>query len=328
MILRRFDDELAANTLPKFVFSSELLFRFGDHITRMRDHVQRYFSDIRIIAYVREPVSYSTSRVQHAVTHRRATLDELYGRTGERSLVTLEYRKNLEPYIELFGRDAVDIRIFDRKQFVGGDLMSDFCAALGEPKLAQELPNEPRNPALCYEGVLLASEYQAAMARRGEKIGDKDFKKLLSRLRDLKGVPFSLPASVAAEVQARAADDVAWLRQTLNPQVFEVPAASGGQPAWSDAVLRQASKAVRKRRGGAETDGEGKAVWLDVLDALGFGHVEGKRGRLEISRRSRGTEENAPELDAASAAGAGAAGACPHPSQRSRQMESIEEAAG
>jgi hypothetical protein len=210
------------------------------------------------------------------------------------------YRRDLEPYINLYGRDNVDIRIFDRQHFVGGNLMTDFSAAIGEPALGEELPDEVRNAALCYEGVLLTSEFHRAMTQRGEEIPRKSFKKLQRRLKNLTGAKFGLPAPIAAEVRARVADDIAWLRETLHANVFDTPPASGAEPVWSDAVLQRVAKIVRKQRDGAEGDSSEKAAWSEVIEALGLGVAEGRRGRFQLSRKP--SEEKAPEPAEAGAA--------------------------
>jgi hypothetical protein len=286
LLKQRLDSELAANTMPKFVVTGERLHRFDDSTPRIRDYFRQYFDDIRIIVYVREPVSWATSRTQHTVATGKGSLHSIYDLNSRQwSRILPSYRQELEPYINLYGRDKVDIRIFDPRRFVGGSLIRDFSAAIGEPALGEELPEEIRNVSLCYEAVLLTSEFQRAMAARGEEIQRKGFKKLQRRLKKkLPGTKFNLPASIAAEVRARVVDDVAWLHDTVQENVFGTPP-RGEEPAWADMVLKEVSKIISKQGSGAEGESAEKAAWADVIEALGLQFAAGRRGRVLLSRK-------------------------------------------
>ncbi len=84
--------------------------------------------------YVRDPYEFATSAFLQRLKSG-STLDN-----PRRRLPLPEYRNKLQPYIDAFGRENVDIRIFDRRRFIGGDLISDFLAAIGEPP---ELARKP-----------------------------------------------------------------------------------------------------------------------------------------------------------------------------------------
>src|SRR5918995_6147980 len=158
-LVQAFDSALTANKMPKLVISAEMLFWFRPkHVAAMKAHLSPFFDEMRVIVYVRDPVSWASSNVQQIMKHTKQTLDQVCDpeaiAAGESPIVP-SYRAGLEPYIQLFGREAVDIRVFDRGSFIGGDLISDFCAALGQPSLAGDLTGEIRNQSLSYEAVLL-----------------------------------------------------------------------------------------------------------------------------------------------------------------------------
>ena len=76
---------------------------------------------VRVIAYYRDPLGFSGSSLQQRV---KAGL-------GEFRLIQPEYRRRIEPYIRVFGRDACDLRRFDRHAFPDGSVVSDFAEYLG-----------------------------------------------------------------------------------------------------------------------------------------------------------------------------------------------------
>jgi hypothetical protein len=248
-LVRAFDNALSANCMPKLVMSAEMLFLFKrKHVGAMKEHLSRFFDEIRILAYVRDPISWASSRAQQEIlrtkNHRRKTLDEICAleaiAAGESPIVP-HYRAGLEPYIEAFGRGAVDIRLFDRNHFMNGDLIADFCVAIGEPSLASSLTSAVQKLSLSYEAVLLLDQYKKLLAARDDQDLPSKAVTFYKRMMGLEGTRFALPQEILERVRAAVADDVVWLRQTMNSEVFEdtYPLEAATGPAWSASTLRQ-----------------------------------------------------------------------------------------
>ena len=249
-LVQAFDRALAANTMPKLVMSAEMLFWFRPkHVAAVKAHLSPYFDRIRIVAYVRDPVSWASSNVQQIMKHTKQTLEEVCDpkaiAAGESPIVPA-YRAGLESYIQLFGREAVDIRLFDRGSFVGGDLISDFCAAVGEPSLAGGLTGRIRNPSLSYEAVLLVDQYKASLAAREDQNLLAKVATFHKRMEGLEGTRFVLPRETLEQVRTAVADDVGWLRGIMKADIFadsySTEAANG--PAWSASTLRQLAELI------------------------------------------------------------------------------------
>jgi hypothetical protein len=248
--VRAFDSALTSNRMPKLVISAEMLFGFKrKHVAAMKEHLSRFFDDMRIIVYVRDPISWASSNAQRVMKHSPQTLDQVCSpkaiAAGESPIIP-SYRAGLEPYIEAFGREAVDIRLFDRSRFVGGDLISDFCAALGEPGLAANLTGEIRNPSLSYEAVLLVDQYKALLAARNDQALPTKVAVFHKRMKGLEGTRFVLPRETLEQVRAAVADDVAWLRGIMNADVFvdTYPPEAASGPAWSASTLRRLAEII------------------------------------------------------------------------------------
>jgi hypothetical protein len=249
-LVQAFDSALTANKMPKLVISAEMLFWFRPkHVAAMKAHLSPFFDEMRIIVYVRDPVSWASSNVQQIMKHSKRTLEEVCNpeaiATGESPIIP-SYRAGLEPYIQLFGREAVDIRVFDRGSFIGGDLISDFCAAVGAPSLAGGLTGEIRNPSLSYEAVLLVDQYKTLLAARDEQDLLSKVATFHKRMKGLEGTRFVLPRETLEQVRTAVADDVGWLRGVMNADVFadSYPPEAANGPAWSASTLRRLAEMI------------------------------------------------------------------------------------
>lgn len=90
--------------------------------------------DVRIILYLRRQDQYLNSNWAQAVkaaSTRYATLsfDEIISQ--EANWPSLDYYAVLERIAAHFGRDAIDVRIYDRDRFEDGDVLKDFTKAIG-----------------------------------------------------------------------------------------------------------------------------------------------------------------------------------------------------
>ncbi|MEJ1160411.1 hypothetical protein [Prosthecomicrobium sp. N25] len=238
-IAERLVQQLKENPVDRLVISSEALFHYR---ARRRDALKsvldRITDDVRVIVYVREPIAWATSQAQQHLRHGRITLDELASQTatddGRRGRsVFPRYRAGIEAWMNAYGPGAMDIRPFGSEHFVGGTLMSDFCAALGAPELARKLPDEQRNPSVSYEAILLLDRL---MARAGRRSLD-DQPELTSALARLPGSKFSLPLELQRRIVKDTAEDVRWLREITNAPLFADRAPESRMPEWNGRTL-------------------------------------------------------------------------------------------
>jgi hypothetical protein len=270
-LLRLFEAELAANTMPTFVASGERLFGmpllYPGAAQRMADHLRPLFQSVRIIAYVREPAGFASSRAQQIVKNGHHTLRELTDPAAIRSresVIVPRYRECLTEYMGAFGDAAVEIREFSRDRFVGGDLIVDFCTVIGAPALAADLPKEERNASLSLEAVTLLDSYNAHIVARDGQSNRAETVSLRRRLADLPGARFALPPDTIEQVKAEVADDVAWLRKVAGADLFSrVEQPRSETPAWSEETTGYLAKLLAdtlaktggKRRRGEDTGG-------------------------------------------------------------------------
>ncbi|MEA2986865.1 MAG: hypothetical protein QOD94_3119 [Alphaproteobacteria bacterium] len=208
---------LEQNVSGKMVISGEGLSGLSaTEIERLQAMFAPHAAGYRILVYVRDPYEYANSAFLQRLKSG-STLDK-----PRKRLPLPEYRDKLQTYLDAFGRENVDIRIFDRRRFIGGDLISDFLAAIDEsPHLAQSLNVEHANQSMSHEAAVILSEANAVVPvlinRRANRARAFGFHMYIVGIR---GERFAIDPQHYLEHEPEIAADIKWLNQILGEQVF------------------------------------------------------------------------------------------------------------
>jgi hypothetical protein len=225
--------ELGNASGQRFIISGEdlsLLSREG--VARLRALFSPY-GDLRIVVYVRDPYDVITSAFQ-----ARLRLGETYDQ-----IIAAPPNPGygfIRPFIEEFGRDQVDIRIFDPARFAGGNLISDFLAAAGAPaELPREIEIVRANEAVSNEAAFLIHEINKQHRQRDRSSPNPArAPNLADILETVPGAPFVCPPEAMAAAAPLFADDLRWLRGVLGEDIFsERPDSATPTPRWSEPTL-------------------------------------------------------------------------------------------
>lgn len=142
-----FIEDLERSRGKTFVFSAEDISSPQRRQARQNMHafLREWSDDITVVGYVRDPLSFAVSAFQqHLKGHMKAFSP--YG-------LWPKYRARFGQLDELFGRDKVILRPYDRSQLHGGDVVSDFAAILGTEYVASR--NTEVNTSLSAEATAL-----------------------------------------------------------------------------------------------------------------------------------------------------------------------------
>lgn len=218
--LHRARADPAAETL---LVSAEQLSTEADerHLSRLLEVLDVGTSDVRVLVYVRDPVSSAHSVAQQLI-RRGETIRHLTDRPPRP-----RYRKKLRPFLATFGREQLDIRMFDQTAFIGGTLLTDFLAALDLGGVTLDLPRKVRaNRSMSGRAAAvldmrnrLANAISGGLATRARP------RLTLKLTRNIPGDPFRLPDEAIDRLVLACRDDVAWLAQTLGREPFSVDGA-------------------------------------------------------------------------------------------------------
>lgn len=202
-----------------------------EELTRLRNRLQKRFSDIQVIGYVRPAAELVPSLCQQALKFRGDT-DDIDGVLAGRP--NYSYRAEFAGFHEVFGEANVDISVFDRDGFREGCVVSDFCDKLGIPVAGRRLAVE--NETLPFELIQLLyilHRRRSHSGRDGLSVGN--FRRLHGRLRGIVDptLRLSFSAAVYRRLFANMADDLAWAEarfgaclSAINPPAHDIATVS------------------------------------------------------------------------------------------------------
>lgn len=235
--------ELETNTCGRFVLSGEGLCNLKpDEIEQFKDALLPFAAKFRIVAYVRDPYSFMSSAFQQ----------RLRGGDSFESIAArppLPMYRRIGKFIHSFGRSNVDIRIFDRQRFTGGDLIADFLSAVGtSPGIAEELDIVRSNLGLSHEAAILLNEINTLYPRHADRNPNPErATDLIAWLATVPGQTFRCPPGVLDVAEPVIQKDLRWLRDVLGEQVFtERPEPGDLSPNWNDETLAALGKLINE----------------------------------------------------------------------------------
>lgn len=217
--LSALQDELAAAPAPIVVFSGELISKSGykNATRRLHEFFSNYCSDIKVIGYVRPPISFLTSAFQQ----------KLKGGISHFDLhrVWPDYKEGFEKIDRVFGRENVSLKKFDPQSFAESDVVADFGHVIGiEPADVQRV-----NESLSLEAVALLF-----VQRRFGRGFIKGFHKapranweFVEVLRGIGTTRFGLAAALVDPVLQANAADLAWMEARLGESLSDGPPSTG-----------------------------------------------------------------------------------------------------
>lgn len=144
---------------PNIILSEEMLWcvpesRRSDLWGKLKEEADARGFDVRVIVYLRRQDQFLTSYWAEQVkscwgggTWSKMRWEDVLARAGSYSW--LDYCAKLEGIAAYFGRERIDVRIYERERFPGGDIIADFMGALGLPLEADyRLPKGDDNPSI------------------------------------------------------------------------------------------------------------------------------------------------------------------------------------
>ena len=130
--------------------------------------------DVRIMAYVRRQDDFVVSAWQQWQIKQHTDFWDYYATTRGK----VNWFSQLEPWKQIYGRDAMVVRRFDRRALVDGDVVADFCDVIGVDVDRLERTGEA-NRSLHERFHPLASNHRTALFR---SIHDNRFYRFLEEV--------------------------------------------------------------------------------------------------------------------------------------------------
>jgi hypothetical protein len=197
--------------------------------------LRRQRSSITFAGYVRRPKAFMESEFQQRI---RAGQSQL-----EPARLVPNYRRKLEKFDQLGGRDRTHIWLFDPAAFPAGDAVQDFCGKLG-------IDFSPRNVVRSNESLSRdALSLLYAYRRLGPGYGTgpaamRENRLLIHRLRSLEGAKLRFHSSLVAPLLEAQRADHAWMESRLGASLAEDVAADDAQGVRDEGDLLSFSPAA------------------------------------------------------------------------------------
>lgn len=175
-----FDKELSARSYSQVWLSNEHLhshLQNAERVTAVRDLLRRHAREVKVLVYFRRQDQMAVSRYSTALKAGRLPREHF----DIGGLWPYQHLRAYRLWAECFGEENVMARRFGKEHFVEGNLLADFCDAVGMPIA----PSDRRQPENLNES--LSADAEALVIAMNEKLGDGSLDLLPQQRRRLVG---------------------------------------------------------------------------------------------------------------------------------------------
>lgn len=155
--------DIAAHDPTTLVISSEHFWHAPpDVIERVAAMLRQYSDDVRVIAYIRpQDDMWASLYAQQAKFFRVRSTHDIWGNGDYIGPAIAEnamfYHRCFSVYRQVFGADAVRLKVYDRKKFSDGDVVQDFLDWIGvEDDDGYVASERDENSSFGWKGVALS----------------------------------------------------------------------------------------------------------------------------------------------------------------------------
>lgn len=251
----------AAPDAVRVVLSAEQLsweLRRRSEVERLAALLRRFGTVDRVVMYLRPQADLWISHYANGIKRGRAKAPMLVSLLA--NLRQLDYRRAVSLWADVFGREALRVRLLDPSASAGGSLLDDFAAAASLPAAA--LPVRPRtqNGALGAEAIALLQRLNRGRDGVADMMSPQEHARVAA-MRDLDGGPkLDVPRPLRALMRMRFDPGNAAIARDFfgRERLFEERGASERMPApakgnmrpeaFADVVMASRPKKANRRK--------------------------------------------------------------------------------
>ncbi|MDO6709115.1 hypothetical protein Q4567_00135 [Aliiglaciecola sp. 2_MG-2023] len=173
-------------------------------LTRLKEFAENLSDQIEVIMYVRHPFTFSVSLCQTLVKNGQIDLDDFINNP-----FVFRAEHNLNKLSSVFGKKALDVRIFEKTKLFANDVQKDFLLKLGvEQTNLSHFEVDSINESLSLEAVLIANYIY-----KNYKDYPKHSQFLKEKLALVEGEKFFLPIEVLDKVKSKSEKHIRFLKE-------------------------------------------------------------------------------------------------------------------
>ena len=190
------------------ILSGESLWHLDEMgLTRLADFFSESFKEIKILGYIRPPQSYLRSALQQLIKkHGHQDLDVFKIYPG--------YRDKIERFDRIFGRDNVQLKVFQSDSLVAGDVVQDFCHQLRASIDPSRIKRVHDSLSLEATALMFVLNRRGAQLQNYTQMG-QDREELAKALQSIGHRRFRLSRKLIDPVLSRHEADIQWVEKRL-----------------------------------------------------------------------------------------------------------------
>lgn len=226
------------STDKDIIFSSEGLWApsYDDEsLMVFKSFLERFVSRIRIVGYVRSPVSYLESLFQQGQKKDRPI--EL------KNMAPVYYKKRFEKFDRVFGRENVLLCHYERSKLSDRDVVVDFAEKIGVDLVGYKGKEENTTLSLQAVSVIYARNKFGKSIPPYPGYG-KDIRAYLAALRGFGTDKLLLGAEFLDPLLEKSKPDIDWMEERLGQPIRDYPATDDRAISTEDALLAEAQDCV------------------------------------------------------------------------------------
>lgn len=201
----------------KSIFTAERIsLAPGEAVEKLAALYRKYNYDVKIIAYVRKPVSFMQSAFQQGL---KINIKKL----NEGSMHWPRYRDRFEKFDQIFGKENVKLSLFDPAEMRGGDVCLDFFEKAGINLLPEQVVRVNESMSLTACALLFAQRNRGEGFVQGFKAAPTKNNAFISTLGRLPGPPLRFKRSLVEPLLEKWKEDIDWMEDRLGISLVDLP---------------------------------------------------------------------------------------------------------
>ena len=171
-LLNKFEEEILSlpESIHTVIISSEHFHsrtKTEEEVKNAHTLLSPYFTDIKIVCYVREQVKMCTSLYSTAIKAGNNPLFDDFLKKCAPKNIYYNYSDMLFNWEKAFGREAIDVSLFEKKEFLNHDLLDDFIAKIDLDLVGILDKNiSIENESLTYPGQILGKAINQVFSQK------------------------------------------------------------------------------------------------------------------------------------------------------------------
>jgi len=220
-------DEILRSQFDSWIISSEHLqscLAQKNELVELRGELSKYFSDIKILVYLRNPIDAAMSgwstRIKCGVSAKA-----LVPPSDRRVSIVCNHKRTLQDWADIFGKENIIAKIFHPDKLSGGDVLTDFVSSIWPTMNINDFKVPVRqNESLSALGASILNQVLSSCNVKGNSYIYSYYQKIVQCIMDrTAGCGKLIPGeSLTSQYNSYFMDSNAWIQQNYFPGLFDL----------------------------------------------------------------------------------------------------------